>query len=116
MNLPTSSILLRIHLGESDKLGHSPLYEAIVEKARSAGLAGATVFRGSMGFGANSLIHSSKILQLSMDLPVVVEIIDSEEKVRGFLPEIKTMIRGGLVTLQHVEVAHYEGHPGDSGG
>lgn len=115
MNLPTSSILLRIHLGESDKEGHSPLYEAIVEKARSVGLAGATVFRGSMGFGANSLIHSSKILQLSMDLPVVVEIIDSEEKIRGFLPELKTMIRGGLVTLQPIEVAHYEGHSGESG-
>jgi PII-like signaling protein len=107
MNLPAASILLRIHLGESDKDGHIPLYEAIVQKARSSGLAGATVFRGSMGFGANSLIHSSKILQLSMDLPIVVEVIDSEEKIRGFLPELKAMMHGGLVTLQPVEVAHW---------
>jgi PII-like signaling protein len=114
MPLPEDSVLLRILLGESDRLGHEPLYEAIVIRARAAGLAGATVTRGSMGFGASSRLHTTKILRLSDDLPLVIEIVDAEEKIQAFLPQLKEIMGGGLVTLEKVHVVHYE-HGGPTG-
>ena len=105
--IPRDALLLRIFIGESDRHEHRPLYEAIVLKAREAKLAGATVLRGPMGFGAASRIHTTKILRLSMDLPIVIEIVDSEEKIRGFLPTLEGMIGGGLVTLEKVQVIQY---------
>ena len=108
MNIPEEGYLLRIFVGESDKQGHRPLYEVIVLKAREAGLAGATVLRGAMGFGKNSILHTAKILRLSEDLPVIIEIVDSLEKVERFLPELDAMITDGLVTLEKVRVIHYK--------
>ena len=108
MTIPEERYLLRIFIGESDKVGHKPLYEVIVLKAREAGLAGSTVLRGVMGFGKNSILHTAKILRLSEDLPMVVEIIDSVEKVEAFLPALDTLIGDGLVTLEKVKVVHYE--------
>jgi uncharacterized protein len=109
MHLPHDAMLLRIFLGESDRWQHKPLYEAIVLKAREQQLAGATVLRGPMGFGKSSRLHTAKILRLSFDLPVVIEIVDSEEKINGFLPIIDEMLRGGLVTLEKVRVIDYRG-------
>src|SRR5215467_12883456 len=108
MTIPEEGYLLRIFVGESDKVGHKPLYEVIVLKAREAGLAGATVLRGVMGFGRNSILHTTKILRLSEDLPMVVEIVDSLEKVEAFLPILDTMVPEGLVTLEQVRVIHYK--------
>src|SRR5579859_2974108 len=108
MQIPQQAMLLRIFIGESDRWQHQPLYEAIVLKAREAHLAGATVLRGSMGFGKSSRLHTAKILRLSLDLPLVIEIVDSEEKIRAFLPTLEAMIGGGLVTLEKVQVIHYE--------
>lgn len=107
MNLPSEATLLRIFLGESDRWKHQPLYEAIVLKAREMHLAGATVLRGPMGFGKSSRLHTAKILRLSMDLPVVIEIVDAEEKIQAFLPALDEMMKGGLVTLEKVKVIHY---------
>ncbi|HXA81350.1 MAG TPA: DUF190 domain-containing protein [Opitutaceae bacterium] len=107
MQLPTDSFLLRIFLGESDRHDGDPLYESIVLKAREAGLAGATVLRGAMGFGASSRLHTSKILRLSADLPLIIEIVDTEEKINAFLPMLDRMMGGGLVTLEKVRVIHY---------
>jgi hypothetical protein len=107
MHIPTEAMLLRIFLGESDRWEHQPLYEAIVLKARELHLAGATVLRGPMGFGKSSRLHTAKILRLSIDLPLVIEIVDSEEKINSFLPTLETMMGGGLVTLEKVKVLHY---------
>jgi uncharacterized protein len=107
MQLPTDSFLLRIFLGESDRHDGNPLYESIVLKAREAGLAGATVLRGAMGFGASSRLHTSKILRLSADLPLIIEIVDTEEKINAFVPTLESMMGGGLVTLEKVHVIHY---------
>lgn len=107
MKLPEDAVLLRILIGESDRWHHQPLYEAIVLKARETGLAGATVLRSPMGFGASSRVHTAKILQLSNDLPMVIEIVDTEEKLNGFLPLLDEMMGGGLVTLEKVKVIHY---------
>ena|ERR1043165_1579629 len=107
MNLPNEATLLRIFLGESDRWKHQPLYEAIVLKAREMHLAGATVLRGPMGFGKSSRLHTAKILRLSMDLPVVIEIADAEDKIKNFLPALDEMMKGGLVTLEKVQVIHY---------
>ena len=109
MKIPEDGYLLRVFIGESDKLGHLPLYEAIVLKAREAGLAGATVLRGVMGFGKHSVLHTAKILRLSEDLPMVVEIVDSREKVESFLPQLDEMITDGLVTLEPIKVLQYKG-------
>ena len=98
---------MRIFIGESDKFSGRPLYEAIVEKARKKGMAGATVLRGCLGFGANSRIHTSKILRLSEDLPMVVEIVDTPDAIESFLPELDEMIQEGLVTLEKVRVIFY---------
>lgn len=108
MNIPEKGYLLRIFVGESDRHGHHPLYEAIVLKAREEGLAGATVLRGLMGFGKHSILHTAKILRLSEDLPMIVEIVDSLEKVESFLPFLDEMITDGLVTLEQVRVIHYK--------
>jgi PII-like signaling protein len=107
MKIPTEGKLLRIFIGESDRWHHHPLYEAIVQKARELGLAGATVLRGPMGFGAKSHMHTSKILRLSMDLPMVIEIVDSEEKIQAFIPHLDEMVAGGLITLEKVQVIKY---------
>jgi uncharacterized protein len=107
MQIPDEAVLLRIFIGESDRWQHKSLYEAIVLKARELHLAGATVLRGPMGFGKTSRAHTSKILRLSMDLPLVIEIVDSEDKIQAFLPEIEPMMSGGLVTLEKVKVLHY---------
>ena len=108
MTIPEDGSLLRIFVGESDRHGHHPLYEAIVLKARENGLAGATVLRGVMGFGKHSILHTAKILRLSEDLPMVVEIVDSAEKIDNFLPVLNEMIKDGLVTLERVKVVHYK--------
>jgi len=107
MQLPEDAVLLRIYLGESDRWQHQPLYEAIVLKARELHLAGATVLRGPMGFGAASRIHTAKILRLSMDLPIVIEIVDTDDKVQELLPFLDEMMGGGLVTLEKIKVIHY---------
>ncbi|MCL6505136.1 MAG: DUF190 domain-containing protein [Pirellulales bacterium] len=107
MKLPSEAELLRIFIGESDRLHGRPLYEVIVEQARSRGLAGATVLRGTLGFGANSRIHTAKILRLSEDLPMVVEIVDRPERIAEFLPDLDQMIGEGLVTLERVRVIIY---------
>jgi len=107
MQLSKQAVLLRIFFGEDDKFGRSPLYEAIVMKAREMHLAGATVLRGPMGFGASSRLHTTKILRLSEDLPLVIEIVDSEEKINEFLPVLDDMMSSGLVTIEKVQVLHY---------
>lgn len=109
MQIPHEAVLLRIFIGESDRWEHKPLYEAIVLKARELHLAGATVLRGPMGFGKSSRLHTAKILRLSVDLPLVIEIVDSEEKIQAFLPVLDKMITGGLVTLEKVKVLEYRG-------
>ncbi|MGC9943846.1 MAG: DUF190 domain-containing protein [Verrucomicrobiota bacterium] len=107
MQIPTDAVLLRIFIGESDRCDHKPLYEAIVLAAREAHLAGATVLHGPLGFGKSSRLHTSKILRISADLSLVIEIVDSEEKINAFLPKLETMIGGGLVTLEKVKVLRY---------
>ncbi|MCL4177072.1 MAG: DUF190 domain-containing protein [Verrucomicrobia bacterium] len=113
MQLPHDAVLLRIFIGESDRHGRHPLYEAIVLKARELHLAGATVLRGPMGFGKSSRLHTAKILRLSTDLPLVIEIVDSEPNIQAFLPELDRMLGGGLVTLEKVKVIEYRS--GDAG-
>jgi PII-like signaling protein len=107
MTLPENAVLLKIYLGESDRWEHMPLYEAIVRKAHEIGLAGATVLRSPMGFGASSRIHTAKILDLSTDLPIVVEIVDTEDRIREFAEELRPLLKGGLVTLENVTVLHH---------
>src|SRR6266478_202349 len=109
MKLEGEGSLLRIYLGELDKWHHQPLYEAIVLKAREMGLAGATVLRGPMGFGANSHLHTAKILRLSEDLPILIEIVDKEERIKAFLPELDKMMGDGLVTVEKVRIIRYRG-------
>jgi uncharacterized protein len=106
-HIPENGVLLRIFIGESDKWHGRPLYEAIVLKARELHLAGATVLRGPMGFGASSRLHTAKILRLSEDLPMVIEIVDSQEKIDELLPHIESMVTEGLVTLERVQVIKY---------
>ena len=107
MQIPKDAMLLRIFIGESDQFGDRPLYEAIVLKAREMHVAGATVLRGPMGFGQSSLLHTAKILRLSVDLPLIIEIVDGEEKIRELLPVLEEMIGSGLVTLEKVQVLQY---------
>ena len=109
MQIPEDAVLLRIFIGESDRWEHKPLYEAIVLKAREMHLGGATVLRGPMGFGKTSRLHTAKILNLSTDLPLVIEIVDSEGAINAFLPVLDMMITGGLVTMEKVKVLHYRG-------
>lgn len=112
MHVPREAVLLRIFIGEDDRIKGRPLYEAIVLKAREAGLAGATVLRGPMGFGKSSRLHTAKVLRLSEDLPMVIEIVDTQEKIDAFLPLLDPMMGSGLVTLERVQVLQY----GDSNG
>ncbi len=107
MRLPTESERLRIFVGEQQKYEGKPLYEAIVLRARERGMAGATVLKGSLGFGADSRMHSSKILEISEDLPMVIEIVDKPERIAAFLPELDILIKDGLVTLESVQVIAY---------
>lgn len=108
MQMPQAAVLLRIFIGENDKHEGRPLYEAIVLAARERHLAGATVLRGPMGFGASSRLHTTRILRLSEDLPLVIEIVDSEDKIKAFLPVLETMMTAsGLVTLEKVQVIRY---------
>lgn len=111
MTLPEDGMLLRIFLGEADRWEGRPLYEAVVLKAREEGLAGATVLRGVMGYGAHSRLHTVKVLRLSEDLPMVVEIVDTEEKLRAFLPWLDEAVTEGLVTLEKVRVLRYRSRP-----
>jgi len=107
MHIPREATLLRIFIGEDDKHAGRPLYEAIVLEARQRQLAGATILRGPMGFGHSSRLHTAKILRLSVDLPLIIEIVDSEEKIRELLPALEEMIGSGLVTLEKVQVLQY---------
>jgi len=107
MQLPRDALLLRIFFGEEDKANHLPLYEAVVLKAREMHLAGATVLRGSVGFGHSTRLHTTKILRLSQDLPLVVEIVDTQEKIDSFLPILDRMMTSGLVTIEKVQVLQY---------
>ena len=107
MKLPSEAELLRIFIGEADKFEGKPLYEAIVKLARQRGMAGATVIRGLMGFGADSRMHTAKILRLSEDLPVIIEIVDESEKIEALLPELDQMIKEGLVTIEKIRVFAY---------
>jgi len=107
MQIPRDAVLLRLFFGENDRFEHRPLYEAIVMKAREMHLAGATVLRGPMGFGHSSRLHTAKILRLSFDLPIVVEIVDTEAKINEFLPVLDGMMSSGLVTLEKVQVLQY---------
>lgn len=107
MQIPREAVLLRIFFGENDKFQRLPLHEAIVLKAREMHLGGATVLRGHIGFGHSSRIHTTKILRLSEDLPVVVEIIDSQEKIDAFLPVLDGMMSSGLITMERAEVLQY---------
>ena len=109
MTIPEDGYLLRVFIGESDKHEGKPLYEWLVLKAREAGLAGATVLRGIEGFGAHSRLHTAKILRLSEDLPIVVEIVDSLEKIEGFMPVVDQAIGEGLATQERVKVRFYSG-------
>ncbi|MCC6357557.1 MAG: DUF190 domain-containing protein [Phycisphaerales bacterium] len=111
MKIPRDGCLLRIFIGESDRWQGRPLYESIVLAARAQHLAGATVLRGPMGFGAKSRLHTAKILRLSEDLPIVIEIVDAREKIDAFLPLIDEMLTDGLVTLERVEVLQYRAAP-----
>ncbi len=113
MKIPEEGYLLRVFIGESDRWQNTPLYEAIVLKARELHLAGATVLRGPMGFGATSRVHTSKVLRLSTDLPMIVEIVDSKEKIDELMPHIDEMVQEGLVTLERVQVLKYRATGGD---
>ncbi len=107
MQIPRDAMLLRIFIGEDDKCQGRPLYEAIVLKAREMHMAGATILRGPMGFGHSSRLHTTRILRLSEDLPIVIEIVDSQEKIEGFLPALNDLMGSGLVTLEKVQVLQY---------
>ena len=107
MKLEGTGKLLRIFVGESDRVGAQPLYTAIVERARAAGLSGATVFKGIEGFGGRSVVHAARVFDLSTDLPVLIEIVDTEEKIRAFIPALDEIVTDGLITLETVEVIRY---------
>lgn len=114
MQISKRGCLLRIFIGESDKWQGRPLYEALVLKAREQHLAGATVLRGPMGFGAHSRLHTAKVLRLSEDLPMVIEIVDEREKIESFLPHVDEMVKEGLATIEEVDVIWYRAGAGKS--
>jgi hypothetical protein len=114
MQIPHDAVLLRIFLGESDRHDGRPLYEAIVMKAREMNVAGATVLRAPMGFGLSSRVHTTKILRLSEDLPIIIEIVDSEAKINDFLPVLDTMMGSGLITMEKVKVLRYGADKSDA--
>lgn len=108
MKLEGAGRLLRIFIGESDRYGNQPLYAAIVEAARPNGLSGATAFKGIAGFGAHSVVHAARVFDLSTDLPVLIEIVDSEENIGAFIPKLDGMVHEGLITLETVEIIRYK--------
>jgi PII-like signaling protein len=116
MKLTGQGLLLRVFIGEADRWHGRPLYEALVLKAREAGLAGATVLRGLEGFGAHSRLHTAKVLRLSQDLPIVIELVDREDRIRAFIPVCDEMIGEGLITLEKVEVLKYQAGAPPAGG
>jgi len=107
-DLPQECVLLRIFLGEGDEYNHRPLYKAIVVRARELGMAGATLLRGRMGFGRSNQLHNASILRLSFDLPLVLEIVDTPERIEAFLPELKKMMRNGLITTELAQIIQYQ--------
>jgi hypothetical protein len=107
MKINDNGILLRVFIGESDRYQHKPLFEAIVQKVRELGLGGATVLRGSEGFGANSVVHKAALLEMSKDLPIVIEIIDTEEKIQTLLPHLEAMVTEGMITMEYVLILMY---------
>lgn len=111
MTIEGEQRLLRIFVGEADRHGGVPLYEAIVQRARELGLAGATVLRGIVGFGARSVIHRASILRLSEDLPIVIEIVDKPDRIEALLPKIDALVNEGLVTIENVQVHIYRNNP-----
>jgi PII-like signaling protein len=111
MKIPSDGKLLRVFIGEQDKWHGLPLYQAIVNLARKEKMAGATVLKGCMGFGCKSHMHTAKLERLSEDLPMVIEIVDSEEKIMGFLPRLDEMVAEGLITLEKVNVIMYRANP-----
>ncbi len=115
MQINEQGVLLRIFIGDSDRHKRRPLYEAIVYKAKELGLAGATVLRGVEGFGANSVVHTAGLVEMSTDLPIVIEIVDTEEKIQTLLPHLETMVGEGMITMEHVMILMYR-HNGEAGG
>ena len=115
MKLEGTGLLVRIYLGESDRWHGKPLYQAILRRLRERGLAGATVLRGIEGFGAKQHLHSTRILSLSEDLPILIEVVDEEAKVRAVLPELDGMLGDGLMTLEKIEVIAYRARPTETG-
>lgn len=109
-------VLMRVFLGESDRAGKVPLYAALLELFRSKGLAGATILKGVAGFGAHSFIHTANILRLSEDLPLVIEVVDTQEHLDAVLPLVDRMMQGGLITMEKVRVLRYSSGPGDTAG
>ena len=107
MKIPEDGKLLRIFIGEQDKWDHEPLYQAIVQLAKKEGLAGATAIKGFLGFGCHSRLHTAKLLRLSEDLPIIIEIVDSEAKIQAFLPKLDEMVKDGLITLEKATVVMY---------
>ncbi len=112
MQINENGILLRVFAGESDRFEHRPLHEAIVQKVRELGMAGATVLRGSEGFGAHSIVHTSNLLAMSTDLPIVIEIVDSQEKIQSLLPHLQAMVQEGMITMEYVMVLLYRHREG----
>jgi hypothetical protein len=113
MTTNEKGVLLRVFIGESDRFQNKPLYEAIVQKVRELDLAGATVLRGSEGFGANSVVHKSALLAMSVDLPIVIEMVDTEEKIKLILPHLEQMVEEGMVTMEYVMILIYRHDPKD---
>jgi len=113
MTINENGVLLRVFIGESDRFGKQPLYEAIVQKVRELGLGGATVLRGSEGFGANSVVHKTSLLEMSSDLPIVIEIVDTQEKIDLLLPHLETMVQEGMITMEYVKIVMYRHNPAD---
>src|SRR5438876_410129 len=114
MSLIGEQVLLRIYLQSADRAPHTPTYQRIVKFARHDGLAGATVLRGSEGFGANSVVHKASLLEMSSDLPIVIEIVDAQEKIELLLPHLESMVREGMVTMEHVMILIYRHDPADA--
>ena len=107
MKIQENGVLLRVFIGESDKFQHKPLYEMIVQKTRELGLAGATVLRGTEGFGAHSVVHTAHLLEMSTDLPVLIEVVDTEDKIKSLLPHLETMVQEGMITMEYVLILMY---------
>jgi len=114
MKTNENGVLLRVFIGESDKFAGKPLYEAIVQKVRELGLAGATVLRGAEGFGANSVVHKARLLEMSIDLPIVIEIVDVRDKIDALLPHLEAMVQEGMITMEYVVILMYRHNEGDT--